>query len=92
MENIASKWMAQLCPPLCPTLANVFLRHFEEKWVFDCSIDYKPISYERYIDKTFLQFLSKLQVKKFLITRIPNIEIYCLQSNLRKTIHSHFFM
>ena len=31
--------------PLGPTLANVFLCHFEEPWISDCPIDYKPIYY-----------------------------------------------
>ena len=30
--------------PLGPALANVFLCHFEEQWMSDCSIDDKPIS------------------------------------------------
>ena len=29
--------------PLGPTLANVFLCHFEEQWISDSLIDYKPI-------------------------------------------------
>ena len=52
--------------PLGPTLANVFLCHFEEQWISDCPIDYKPISYKRYDDDTFLLFSSELHVTKFL--------------------------
>ena len=52
--------------PLGPTLVNVFLCHFEEQWKSDCPIDYKPISYRRYVDDTFLLFSSELQVTKFL--------------------------
>ena len=52
--------------PLGPTLANVFLCHFKEQWMSDCSIDYKPISYRRYVDNTFLLFSSELHVTKFL--------------------------
>ena len=33
--------------------------------MFDCSIDYKPISYRRYIDDGFLLFWSELYVTKF---------------------------
>ena len=29
--------------PLVPTLSNVFLCHFEEQWMSDSLIDYKPI-------------------------------------------------
>ena len=46
--------------PLGPTLANVFLCHFEEQWISDCSIDY------RYVDGAFLLFSSELHVTKFL--------------------------
>ena len=52
--------------PFGPTLANVFLCHFEEQWMSDCPIDYKPISYRRYVDDTFLLFSSELHVTKFL--------------------------
>ena len=52
--------------PLGPTLANMFLCHFEEQWMSDCPIDYKPISYRRYVDDTFLLFSSELHVTKFL--------------------------
>ena len=52
--------------PLGPTLANVFLCHFEEQWISDCPIDYKPISYKRYDGDTFLLFSSELHVTKFL--------------------------
>ena len=52
--------------PLGPNLANVFLCHFKEQWMSDCTIDYKPISYRRYVHDTFLLFSSELQVTKFL--------------------------
>ena len=52
--------------PLSPTLANVFLCHFEEQWICDCPIYYKPISYRRHVDNTFLLFSSELHVIKFL--------------------------
>ena len=52
--------------PLGPTLANVFLCHFEEQWMSDGPIDYKPISHRRYVDDTFLLFSSELHVAKFL--------------------------
>ena len=42
--------------PLGPTLANVFLCHFEEQWMSDCPIDYKLLPYRRYVDDTFLLF------------------------------------
>ena len=55
-----------MCFPLGPTPANLFSCHFEEQWMSDCPIDYKPISYRRYVDDTILFFSSELQVNKFL--------------------------
>ena len=52
--------------PLGPILANMFLCHFEEQWMSDCPIDYKPISYRSYVHDTFLLFSSELHVTKFL--------------------------
>ena len=51
---------------LVPTLANVFLSCFEVQRMSDCPIDYKPISYRRYVDDTFLLFSSELHEIKFL--------------------------
>ena len=48
--------------PLRPTLANV-LCDFKEQLMSDCPIDYKPISYTRYVDDTFS---SDFHVTKFL--------------------------
>ena len=42
--------------PLDPTLANMFLYHFEEQWMFDCPIGYKPISHRNYVDDVPLLF------------------------------------
>ena len=52
--------------PLGPTLANVFLCHFEEQWMSDCPIGYKPFSYRRCVDDTFLLFSSELHITKSL--------------------------
>ena len=52
--------------PLGPILANMFLCHFEEQWMSDCPIDYKPISYRSYVHDTFLLFSSELHITKFL--------------------------
>ena len=50
--------------PMGPGLANVFLCHLEEQWMSDCPIDYKPISYRKYVNHTFLFFSSELHVTK----------------------------
>ena len=57
---------AAMSSPLGPILANVFLCHFEEQLISDCPVDYKPISYRRYVDDSFLLFSSELHVTKFL--------------------------
>ena len=51
--------------PLGPTLANVFLCHWEEIWLQKCSEKFKPIYYKRYMDDTFLLFSAKDHIKKF---------------------------
>ena len=50
--------------PIVPGLANVFLCHLEEQWMSHCPIDFKPISYRKYVDHTFLFFSSELHVTK----------------------------
>ena len=51
--------------PLGPTLANVFLCHWEEIWLEKCSEKFKPVYYKRYMDDTFLLFSSTEHIKKF---------------------------
>ena len=51
--------------PLGPTLANVFLCHWEEIWLKKCPTKFKPVYYKRYMDDTFLLFSSKDHYKKF---------------------------
>ena len=51
--------------PLGPTLANVFLCHWEEIWLKKCSIKFKPVFYKRYMDDTFLLFSSMENIKQF---------------------------
>ena len=52
--------------PLGPTLANLFLAYYEEKWLHDCPVQFKPKFYRRYVDDVFLLFDKRDQVKKFL--------------------------
>ena len=52
--------------PLAPTLGNVLLYLFKVQWMSDCPIDYKPISYRRYVDDTLLLFSLEFYVAKFL--------------------------
>ena len=51
--------------PLGPTLANVFMCHFEIIWFENCPSNFKPIVYRRFVDDRFLLFRSKDRVEKF---------------------------
>ena len=50
---------------LGPTLANVFMCHFETIWLENCPSHFKAIVYRRFVDDTFLLFRSKDHVEKF---------------------------
>ena len=52
--------------PLGPTLANIFLCYYENKWLQDCPSQYKPTHYRRYVDDTFLLFRTESQIPQFL--------------------------
>ena len=45
--------------PLGPTFANLFLVHCEHKWLENCSLQFKPKFYRRYVDDIFLMFVKK---------------------------------
>ena len=51
--------------PLGPTLANIFLCHYEEMWLDNCPKQFKPEYYRRYVDDTFVLFKDKDHVNKF---------------------------
>ena len=51
--------------PLGPTLANIFLCHWEKTWLKKCPKQFSPLYYNRYIDDTFVLFSSEEHVKKF---------------------------
>ena len=50
--------------PLGPVLANIFMCHFEEKWVMNSSI--RSAIWFRYVDDTFTLFDNKESAVKFL--------------------------
>ena len=51
--------------PLCPTLANSFLCHYEKIWFDECPSQFKPVVYKRYVDDIFVLFKSKEHLKNF---------------------------
>ena len=74
--------------PLAPTLGNVLLCLFEVQWMSDCPIDYKPISYRRYVDAVCLLFFSELWVTKYLNCMNPKHWKLSLPSSMKKITHS----
>ena len=52
--------------PCGPTLANAFLCYYEKIWLENCPESFKPISYRRYVDDTFLTFRDTSHVDQFL--------------------------
>ena len=62
---------------LGPSMANIFLCHYEDIWLQNCPSSFKPIFYRRYIDDTFILFKKPSHVPKFkdhLNRQHPNIE------------------
>ena len=62
--------------PCGPTLANIFLCHYEKIWLEECPTEFKPILYKRYVDDTFLLFKNVRHVDLFLNyvnSKHPNI-------------------
>ena len=51
--------------PLGPTLANIFLYHYEDIWLSNCSLECKSSYCKRYVDDIFDLFESETQVEPF---------------------------
>ena len=51
--------------PLGPTLANIFLCHYEDIWLRNYSLEYKPNYYKCYVGDIFNLCDSKSQVESF---------------------------
>ena len=76
--------------PLGPTLANVSLCHFEEQCTSDCPVNYKFISYRRYVNDTFLLLLSALHATKYLNYMSSKHRTLSLPSSVKKIIQFLF--
>ena len=50
---------------LGPTLANIFLCFHEKQWLKTCSKQFKPVSYQRYVDDILCLFENESHVNKF---------------------------
>ena len=51
--------------PLRPTLAIVFMWHFENILLENCPAHLKPMDYKQFVDDTFLLFWTRDHNKKF---------------------------
>ena len=63
--------------PLGPTFANIFLCFYEQIWLENCPVEFKPVVYRRFVDDTFLLFRSYEHIEKFrtyLNCQHPNIK------------------
>ena len=63
--------------PLGPTFANIFLCFYEQIWLENCPVEFKPAVYRRFVDDTFLLFRSYEHIEKFrtyLNCQHPNIK------------------
>ena len=72
---------------LGPTYANAFLCHFEDIWLNECPVTFKPLYYRRYIDDTFLIFKDVSHIQLFLNylnAKHPNIRFTCEMENNSK--------
>ena len=67
-----------LDPPLGPTFANIFLCFYEQIWLENCPVEFKPVVYRRCVDDTFLLFRSYEHVEKF------RAYIDCQHPNIKK--------
>ena len=47
-----------------PTLALTFMCYMEEQWLADCTLEFKPLFYKRYVDDSFLIFKSRDKIEK----------------------------
>ena len=73
--------------PLGPTLANLFLVNYENKWLKDCPVQFTPKYYRRYVDDIFLRFKAKDHVQKFfryMKSRHPKIKFTFEEENDNK--------
>ena len=51
--------------PLGPSLANVFLCHYEKEWLDNCPSHFKIMVYKRYVDDIFVLFSSNEHLQSF---------------------------
>ena len=63
--------------PLGPTLASIFLCHYETTWLKNCQKPFKPVYYKRHVDDIFVLFEKReqvLQIVNYMNKRHKNIK------------------
>ena len=60
--------------PFGPTSGNVFMCHFDNIWLENCPAQFKPITYRRFVNDTFLFFRTKDHAEKFKNISTNNIK------------------
>ena len=66
--------------PLGPTFANAFLCFHEQICLNECTDEFKPVHYGRYLDDIFVLFRSPVHLEKFqnyLNSKHRNIRLTC---------------
>ena len=51
--------------PLGPTLANIFMSYYEQIWLDEWPLEFKPKFYRRYVDDIFILCEKEEHVEKF---------------------------
>ena len=51
--------------PLGPTLANLFMSYYEQIWLTECPLEFKPKFYRRYVDDIFILVEKIEHIEKF---------------------------
>ena len=51
---------------LGPSYANAFLCYYENIWLNECPLAFKPLYYRRYVDDTFVIFKEQSHMTQFL--------------------------
>ena len=78
---------------LGPTLANVFMRHFENMWLRKSVL---PIINQLFTEDSlmihFYSFKQKIMFKSLKIISISNTKTQNLHRKLRKMVHCHFWI
>ena len=78
--------------PLGPSFANIIMSYYEQQWLDDCPVNFKPAFYRRYVDDTFLYFTIETTLRNFLLTLMKSIVILNSLWSLNNKILCLFWM